>query len=146
MIKQTLNEDIKPSKIPVKFSIKISKRIENIYECNRVNENISKWLDYIEWVRNYISNRSIAWDYANQHIKFPNGTRFISKFNVGYSVKCDGQGVYVYVFMMDLKTDDFGLKLPKSLKENNIIDCNIYYDLLLENYYDYLHDFIYWGK
>lgn len=145
-----LKEDNLPQRFPVKFSTKISDQINKIYEYNKSNsESISKWLDYIEWLQNYISNRSIAWDYANQHLKFPNGTRFISKFNIGYTVKSDTQGTYVYIFILDLKIEEYGLKAPTSLQEQvikqlrhqqNKLSTDEYCRILLECYDVYLHN------
>ena len=85
-----LTEDIRVAKIPIIFSKDIKNRIESIYSYNQSNwQAILKWKEYLEGIKNYVSNRSIAWDYANSHYKFPNGTNFIRdyNFNVGYSVK-----------------------------------------------------------
>lgn len=113
-----LREDKSSAHLPVRFSKKISNKINSIVENNAQNADaLNKWLDYLDWIKNHISTRTIAWDYANQHIKFPNGTRFISKFNIGYTVKCDRAGAYVYVFLLDLKLEEFGLKIIDSISE-----------------------------
>lgn len=85
-----LNEDKLPSKFYVRFSTKIVREIDAIETFNQHNyDGLSQWYDYLEGLKNYISNPAIAWDYTNRHIKFPNGTRFIRDFNynVGYTVK-----------------------------------------------------------
>ena len=69
-----------------------------------------------------MSNPVIAWDYTNRFSRFPNGTRFIKDFdfNVGYAVKTNSttKQPYVYVFMVNLRPEEFGLEIPPTLKEN----------------------------
>lgn len=150
-----LNEDNIPQNFLVKFSAKLAKKIKLISEYNHNNiEGVNKWLNYIDWIKSYISKRSIAWDYANQHIELPNGTRFIRKFNIGYTVKTDSQGAYVYVFMIDLKIEEYGLTFPDTSSQNynqkatesNFMSSDEYSKILLECYDRYLHNLLYWGK
>lgn len=85
-----LLEDKFPKRLPVLFSFDILNRIDVIEKYNKNNPDaIYQWYDYIKTVENYISDPVIAWDTMERHIKFPNGTRFITEFNfnVGYSVK-----------------------------------------------------------
>lgn len=139
-----LREDNGPAHLPVRFSKKISNKINSIVEDNLLNTDaLNKWLDYLDWIKNHISTRTIAWDYANQHIKFPNGTRFISKFKIGYTVKCDRTGAYVYVFLLDLKLEEFGLKIIDSVPENfthlKEISKETLYRIMTEQYERYLY-------
>lgn len=114
-----IKEDTLPKKLSVIFSKEITTNIDTIYKYNQSNnEALSQWYDYIEGIKRYISNPSIAWDYANQHLKYPNGTRFVRNFNIGYTVKTNDYGAYVYIFQMDLKPQEFGLKVPPTIKEN----------------------------
>lgn len=54
--------------------------------------------------------------------KVPNGALFIKDFdyNVGYTIKTNKytEQTYVYVFMMNLKTEEFGLKKSPDIKES----------------------------
>ena len=117
-----LNEENLPPKLPIRFSSEIYKEIYSIIDYNQNNTvALSQWDNYIEGIKSYISNRSIAWDYNSRYAKFPNGTRFIRDFdyNVGYTIKQGNKyGTYVYVFMINLKPEEFGLKVPSTLKEN----------------------------
>ena len=126
MKKCQLYEDKLPSKLPIVFSSKIRKTMEAIYDFNQdKSNNLFQWYSYIDDVQSYISNRVIAWDYSNRHIRFPNGAFYIRDFNynVGYTIKESNDYTYVYVFMLNLKPEEFGLKVP-SVNEslNNIIE------------------------
>lgn len=119
----SLKEDNLPSKIPVRFSSKIDKDINEIKTYNKYNiDAISQWIEYLEDIKKYISNPVIAFDYTNRFIKFPNGTKYIRDFgyNVGYSIIADGinEQPCVYVFMVNLKTEEFGLKRPPVIQES----------------------------
>lgn len=113
-----LFEDISATKLKVIFSSKI---IHDIYSIRTINQNnlegLSQWYEYIDRIKKWLSNPSIAWDYANRFTKFPNGARYISdiNYNIGYTVKTNQYGAYVYVFMINLNLEEFGL-----LKENII--------------------------
>lgn len=118
-----LNEDKLPSKLFVRFSSKIDKNIKEIFTYNQNNiDALRYWLDYIESILNYLSNPSIAFDYTNRYICFPNGTRFIRDFdyNIGYTIKTDNttNQVYVYIFMINLKLNEFCLQIPPNLNES----------------------------
>ena len=125
MRRNRLNEDWYVPKLPVKFSNKINNMIRLIESYNEDDfQSLSNWTDYLISVKDYISNRVIAWDYNSKHIRFPNGTFFIRDFgyNVGYTIKTNKQNqTYVYVFMMNLKPEEFGLKVPTKLEENKQI-------------------------
>lgn len=129
MITSCLREDKRPSKLPVKFSPKILSQIQTIENYSQNNNNaISLWLDYIDGIKNYISNPAIAFDYADRFPQFPNGAKFINDFNykVAYVVKTDNNAIqpYVYVFMLNLNLEEYGLKMPMGIREmfnNNLI-------------------------
>lgn len=114
-----LNEDNLSPKLPISFSAKISKQINAIYACNQDNTDaLCQWDEYIERLKSYISNRSIAWDYNNKYPRFPNGAIHIRDlgFDVTFIVKVNQttNENYVYVFKLDLKPKEFGLKEDKS--------------------------------
>lgn len=124
MMKQYwLREDRLSKKLFVRFSSKIIKEIEIIEAYNQTNiEGLSQWYDYLEGMKSYLSNPVIAWDYTNRFSRFPNGARFIRDFdyNVGYAVKSNDttNHPYVFVFMINLKPQEFGLKVPSNVKES----------------------------
>ena len=79
-----------PKDLYVIFSSQITQGIETIDAYNtNYKEGVNQWYNYIDDIHNYLSNPSIAFDYANRFPKFPNGAKFIGDFdyNVGYSVK-----------------------------------------------------------
>ena len=122
-----LYEDTLPKSLNVIFSSKINKEIIFIKNYNQNNtEALAKWYNYIEEIKKYVSNRSIAWDYADRIRTFRNGTKFIGDFNynVGYTVKWNSHEAYVYIFMINLNPQEFGLKIPPTLKENKTIYTN----------------------
>lgn len=121
--KNIISEDNHPKKIYVIFSTQIKQDIITIKNHNQENtEALSQWYDYIEGIKRWLSNPSIAWDYANRFAKFPNGSRYIRDFdyNIGYTVKTNQYGAYVYVFIINLKLQEFGLNIPPTIKENKI--------------------------
>ena len=110
-----MNEDKLPPKIPVRFSTKVSSIIDSIISHNKGNiQAISEWLEYLETVKNYVSNPVIAWDYTNRNIQLKNGTKFIQDFdfNIGYTIITDytTNSPFVYIFMVNLKPQEFGLR------------------------------------
>ena len=125
MKRHRLYEDKLPTKLPIVLSPKLVNEMDVIYDYNQDNHNdLYQWYSYIDNVQNCVSNRVIAWDYNCKHIRFPNGTFFIRDFgyNVGYTIKTNKQNqTYVYVFMMNLKPEEFGLKVPTKLGENKQI-------------------------
>ena len=97
-------EDTLPSNFPVWFSRKIQEDIETIVKFNESNkESLSMWTDDLNSIIDRLSQRSIAWDYANQQSKLPNHTlcMYADGFNIGYTVKNNSYGAYVYVFMIN---------------------------------------------
>lgn len=118
-----LYEDRLPSKLLVRFSYDISKKINTIDSYNQNNIGaVSQWYDYLDGIKSYLSNPVIAWDYTNRFSQFPNGARFIRDFdyNVGYTIKTNNttNQPYVYVFMVNLKPEEFGLEVPSNVSEN----------------------------
>ena len=121
-----LKEDRLPSILLVRFSTKISNKINTIITYNQNNiEAITKWREYLEGIKRYLSNPVIAWDYTNRFSRFPNGGRFVREFdyNVAYVIKTNNvtQQAYVYIFIINLNAEEFGLKLPPTLNENKKI-------------------------
>ena len=123
MKRRLIKEDNLSSNLPVHFSSKITKEINAISVYNQNNiEGISQWSDYLDGVRSYMSKSVIAWDYTNRYPRLRNGGRFIKDFdyNVGYTIINDNTtGLpFVFVFMMNLKPEEFGLKVPQPLGES----------------------------
>ena len=122
MKRYLLKEDRLPTKLTVVFSPKISKQINIIddYNCTNIDD-IYQWYDYIEGIKKYISNPVIAFDYTNRYRSLPNGTRFIHDFdyNIGYTIKTNKNtdSPYVYIFNVNLKPEEHGLKIPPTLQE-----------------------------
>ena len=113
-----INEDALPQKMPVRFSAKVTSKIDSIISRNQNDKQaISRWLEYLETIKNYVSNPVIAWDYTDRNIKFPNGTRYIRDFdfNIGYSIITDyaTNAPFVYIFMVNLNHQEYGLKENK---------------------------------
>lgn len=103
MRQHLLFEDKLPPNLLVVISAKISMKIEYVIKCNQNNTNgLNNWCKYLDWLKEYISNRSIAFDYANRCSKFPNGAYFLNDFNigVGYTIKSHKytRQPYVYIF------------------------------------------------
>lgn len=120
-----LNEENLPPKLPVSFSTKINNNINLIKDYNQNNlDALSKWYDYIDNLKSYISHRKIAWDYVNRYAHFPNGAVHLVElgYDVYFIVKTNNttQTNYVYVFKLNLKPKEFGLNIPPTLKENKI--------------------------
>ena len=124
MIQNALKEDKRPQNLYVMFSKEIMRLLENVYAYNQNNINaLSQLSDYLDGLRNYISNPVIAWDYTNKYSRYPNGTIYMNDFdyNVGYSIITDkATGLpCVYVFKLNLDLEAFGLKMPP-LKEESL--------------------------
>lgn len=114
-----LYEDKDTYKFTVVLSPKINKDMDVIYDINQnKTKELRKWYTYIDEVKEYVSKREIAWNYNKRNIKFPNGTYFIKDFdyNVGYTIKSDKttHNPFVYIFMINLKPEEFGLKVPQT--------------------------------
>ena len=125
MEQHLLFEDKYPPKFLVLISSKILKDIEFVLRYNRNNtEGIYRWREYLNLVKDYLSNRTIAFDYANRDSRLPNGTYFLNDFNcgVGYTIKYNKftKQPYVYIFMLNMKLEDFGLEFPNITESNNI--------------------------
>ena len=117
-----LKEDKLPSKLPVRFSFQINSTIKSICDYNKNNiVGIREWSDYLNGVKSYVSYSVIAWDSTNRHIEFPNGAKFIKDFgyNVGYKILEDRtkQYSFVYIFMVNLNIEEFGLQYPLKIIE-----------------------------
>lgn len=115
MRQRRVDEDILPKKMSVRFSAKVTSKIDSIISRNQNNKQaISQWLEYLETVKNYVSNPVIAWDYTDRNVQFPNGARYIRDFdfNIGYSIIADYTTdiPFVYIFMVNLNHHEFGLK------------------------------------
>lgn len=123
--KLSMNEDILPQKIPLIYSARIRREIKDAMDANQNNqEGLSKWKEYVDGITDYVSNRSIAFDYRNAYPHFQNGATFINDFgyNVGFNFIEDsttGQ-LMIFVFMVNLNLEEFGLKEPQNEQNNNM--------------------------
>lgn len=118
-----LREDKLPSNLLVNFSSKITKKINAIGAYNRQNgAALTQWSEYLDGMKSYLSKSVIAWDNMNRYPRLRNGGRFIGDFgyNVGYTIINDSatSQPLVYVFMVNLKPQEFGLIVPPTLREN----------------------------
>ena len=121
--KYWLMEDKLPPKLLVTFSSKLYKEIKAIDAYNKNNvEALYQWRDYLYGMKRYLSDSTIAWDNMGRYPRFPNGARFIRDFNynVGYTIKINNNTnlPYVYVFKANLNLEQYGLKVPPTVKEN----------------------------
>ena len=117
-----LNEDKRLEKLLVVFSEDIIEKIDDINWCNRSNtEKLAEWHDYIDGITGYIANPVIAKDYMGWFQRYPNGTIWINEqgMDVTFMVKMKNgtNQQYVYVFDINLKPEDFGLKNPSMMYE-----------------------------
>jgi hypothetical protein len=119
------NEDRLPPKLSLRFSSKIAQQIRRINVLNKHNiEALNNWKEYLRWIKRYLSDSTIAWDNMGRYPRFPNGAIFIRDF--GYNVACIIQIdnttnlPYVYVFKVNLKPREFGLRENKN-RINRII-------------------------
>ena len=125
--------DTLPEAFPVEFSKKVRLEIESIKELNKDNkEALSIWYDALNTYLDLLSQRAVAWNYANQQFTLPNGTlcMYADGFYIGYTVKTNFYGAYVYVFMIKYQLKRYGLKRPEGITENissrQIIETNIH--------------------
>ena len=98
-----IKEDKLPHQLSVRFSATIYKQINSIAYFNRNNvEALSKWYDYLDGLKTYLSNPTIAWDNMGRYIQWSNGAKFIGDFgyNVAYSIINDTttNKYFVYIF------------------------------------------------
>lgn len=119
MKRYLINEDSLPPNLPVHFSSKILKIINEISVYNRNNiEAISQWSDYLDGLKSYMSKSVIAWDNTNRYPQLRSGGRFVKdcEYNVGYTIINDNTtGLpFVYIFMANLKPEYFGLEIPQN--------------------------------
>lgn len=119
MKKYRINEDKKPSKLPIVVSNKISQTIKGICDYNINNiDGIAQFMDYVESLKSYISNPVIAFDYLNRYSHFPNGAIRVNDcgYDVSFILKENKKTaqIYVYVFSAEFNVGQFGLKDPKN--------------------------------
>lgn len=121
--------------LPVIFAPEIIYRIEYIKSRNQFNtEGLSQWIDSLEWIVRFISNKSIAWDYAGQFKSDRYGNVYFNCFghNLVFNLKEDEETTQLYVVIveMDLNIEEFGLKESKQRNRTLIITEQQYNELL----------------
>lgn len=123
MNRYCVKEDKRLPKLSVRFSPDIAARIETVNARNFDNqEALSQWNDYIDGIIQYISNPVIAWDNTNRFHHTSNKETFIDEMgmDIGFIIETDSTtNQYVYVFYLDLKTEDYGLN--ESIKKKSVI-------------------------
>ena len=119
-----LREDKLPTPLPVILSPTINYEINEIEYLNwRKTDEIHKWHDYLDRVLRYISNPSIAWDYAGRYRHLPNGETYINEigYDVGFIIEANDTQTYVNVFRLALNAEEYGLQMStnEGRKYNN---------------------------
>jgi len=119
------NENKLPPNLKVRFSSKIVQRIRRIDALNKHNiDALNNWKEYIDGIKRYLEYSTIAWDNMGRYPRFPNGAIFIKDFdyNVACIIQIDNATnlPYVYVFKVNLKPREFGLRENKN-RINRII-------------------------
>lgn len=118
-----LREDKLPPNLLVNFSSKITEKINAIGNYNKNNDlALTQWSDYLDGIKSYLSKSVIAWDNMNRYPRLRSGGKFIKDFgyNVGYTLLNDysTNKPLVYIFMVNLKVEEFGLRLPPNMNED----------------------------
>ena len=124
-IRYGLYEDIRPRKLPVSVSSKIKKRLSEIYSYNQDNTiALNQLSEYVESIKDYISNPAIAFDYTHRYVHFPNGAIHLMElgYDVSFIVKSDNTNgqLFVYIFDINLNYENFGLRDPSNITEHKI--------------------------
>ncbi len=147
---QYINEDKRPQKLSVGFSKKLSEQINSIYSCNQDNKDkLHQFTEYIESLKDYISNPVIAWDYNGKYTHFPNGTVCINElgYDVKFIVRTDKtKHNYVCIFDLKINLHNFSLTDPDSITEYYLSDLppkeiskDKLYKIMSEQYERYLY-------
>jgi len=116
-MKNCIYEDKRQSRLLVTVSPNIQQEINDIeyYNHNSIDA-LCQWYDYIETLKNYISNPVIAFDNVNRYTHYPNGAIHLVElgFDVTFIIKNNERTnkTYVYVFRIELKPEEFGLYIP----------------------------------
>lgn len=111
-----ITEDTRAAKLYVTFSHTLSNMIDTIEAYNQnKHDGIIQLANYLEGLKEYLSNPQIAFDYAHKYQHFRNGAIHLEElgYNVSFIVKTNKYGQsYVYVFKINLDVSDFGLDNP----------------------------------
>ena len=121
--------------LPVIFAPEIIYRIEYIKSRNQFNtEGLSQWIDYLEWIVRFISNKSIAWDYAGQFKSDRYGNVYFNSlgYNLVFNFEEDEETTQLYVVIvdMDLNIEEFGLNESKTRKNTNRLTETYLYHII----------------
>ena len=111
-------------KIPIMFSSEVEDFIDDIDFHNRFNENeLIQFYCGLEGVLLWLSNTSIAWDNSNNFNHLSNGTTYFERFgfNMTYTIKVNEitNQSFVYILTLRFNLEDYGLKIPYYITENN---------------------------
>ena len=123
-IRYHLKEDKIAKKIPIMFSSEVEDFIDDIDFHNRFNENeLIQFYCGLEGVLLWLSNTSIAWDNSNNFNHLSNGTTYFERFgfNMTYTIKVNETTnlSFVYILTLRFNLEDYGLKIPYYITENN---------------------------
>ena len=124
MKRYCLNEDVKLKKLPVRFSDELAEKMDDVVFYNRFEvENLNEWINDIVGITSWLSNPAIAWDNRNVFIHYNNESTYISRYGILFQILnyIDKQGVehnFVYVLDVDIKPQNYNLRVPPYLCEN----------------------------
>ena len=119
-----LNEDNKLMKLPVRYSDKLTEKIEEIIFYNSFEkENLKQFLNDLKGIVNWMSNPVIAWDNNDDFIHYDNEETYIGKYGILFKVLTDRdeRGIernFVYVIDIILAPRDYNLNVPSNIDEN----------------------------
>ena len=126
MIKRySLNEDTRLAKLPVRYSVNLKEKIEDVISYNRFEkENLDLWLDSLIGLVSWLSNPAIAWDNNNDFIHYDNEDVFIKSYGILFRILTDKDELgaernFVYVIDIVLSPQNYNLNVPPYITENN---------------------------
>lgn len=141
-----LTEDKRLTKLPIIFSDKVIDEIDLIRDVNKGDDNLYQLYEYIDGLKNYITNPVIAWDNVGKYRHNSRGETNIKElgYNVIFTIKTNQttNTNYVYVFKIVFPLNRLGLKIPSDLYENQNkkhLSNDEYCRILMEKYDAYLH-------
>ena len=137
--------------LPVFFITEIEDRIDYIKFRNQFNiDGLSQWQNYLDWIARFISNKSIAWDYAGQFKSDRYGNVYFNSlgYNLVFNFEKDEETTQLYVVIVDidLNIDEFGLNESKTRKNTNRLTETYLYHIIKTTIRSVLREHIMKGK
>ncbi len=124
MRRYCFNEDTRLPKLPVRFSDKLTEKIEDILFYNRFEiDSLKQWLNELEGLVGWVSNPVIAWDNHNDFIHYDDEETYIENYGILFKIITDKdrQGTernFVYIIDIVLNLQNYNLNVPPYLYEN----------------------------